>query len=106
MKLRLLRLLKLLALLAGRAVVVVLLVDERVLLVRDAGDVSSCFAVVVVAGPVAPTCAREVASMASMAEMSRQWRVNWTLIMAHWQRRQPTQMRIAPTIAAAVIRPA
>ena len=26
--------------------------------------------------------------------------------MAHWQRRQPTQMRIAPTIAAAVIRPA
>ena len=26
--------------------------------------------------------------------------------MARWQRRQPTQMRIAPTIAAAVIRPA
>ena len=57
LKLRLL--LKLLALLAGRPVVVVLLVDERVLLVRDAGDVSSCFTVVVVAGPVAPTCVRE-----------------------------------------------
>ena len=38
---------------------VVSLVDKRVLLVRDAWDVSSCFTIVVVAGPVAPTCARE-----------------------------------------------
>ena len=81
--------------------VVVSLVDERVLLVRDAWDVSSCFAVVVVAGPVAPTCVRDC-----RVEMSRRWRAIWTLILAHWQRRQPTQMRIAPTIAAAVIRPA
>ena len=44
---------------AGRPVVVVSLVDERVLLVRDAWDVSSRFTIVVVVGPVAPTCARE-----------------------------------------------
>jgi hypothetical protein len=42
--------LELLAFLAARSVVVVFLVDQRIFLVRDAGNISSRFAVVVVAG--------------------------------------------------------
>ena len=60
---------------------IVSFVDERVLLVRDAWDVSSCFAVVVVAGPVAPTCAREGRVDGVQIEMSRRklrWRAKRT----------------------------
>ena len=53
---------------------VVSLVDKRVLLVRDAWDVSSCFTIVVVAGPVAPTCAREGRVDGVQTEMPHRWR--------------------------------
>ena len=49
--------LELLTFLAARPVVVVSFVDERVLFVRDAWDISARFAVVEVAGPVAPPAA-------------------------------------------------